>query len=156
MPEEKLKEINMRGVDEVNQLYGDEKLRTLQRRHGRFINAALMVMLNGAIISHTLSNSRVLSGPGGQYNFVAMAHALPDARFVIMLRSTRSDKGKVYSNIVWEYGEVTVPRHLRDIVVTEYGIADLRGKTDKEVIMELLNITDSRFQEKLLKKAKNT
>ncbi len=153
MDDEQRKEINMRGVDEVNQLYGDEKLRSLQRKDGRFINAALMVMLNGAIISHTLKNSRVLSGPGGQYNFVAMAHALKDARFVIMLRSTKNIKGRVSSNIVWEYGEVTVPRHLRDIVVTEYGIADLRGKTDKEVMMELLNITDSRFQEKLLKKA---
>ncbi len=154
LPEEKLKEINMRGVDEVNQLYGDEELRRLQRRDGRFINAALMVMLNGAIISHTLKDSRVLSGPGGQYNFVAMAHALPDARFVIMVRTTRQDGKGVHSNIVWEYGEVTVPRHLRDIVVTEYGTADLRGRTDKEVIMELLKITDSRFQEKLLKKAK--
>ncbi len=154
LPEEKLKEINMRGVDEVNQLYGNEALRKLQRKDGRFINAALMVMLNGAIISHTLKDSRVLSGPGGQYNFVAMAHALEDARFVIMVRSTREDKKGVHSNIVWEYGEVTVPRHLRDIVITEYGIADLRGKTDKEVMMELLKITDSRFQEKLLKKAK--
>ncbi len=154
LPEERLKEINMRGVDEVNQLYGDEELRKLQRKDGRFINAALMVMLNGAIISHTLKDSRVLSGPGGQYNFVAMAHALPDARFVIMLRSTRSDKQGLHSNIIWEYGEVTVPRHLRDIVVTEYGIADLRGKTDKEVMTTLLQITDSRFQERLLKKAK--
>ncbi len=156
MPEERLKEINMRGVNEINQLYGDEKLRSLQRKDGRFINAALMVMLNGTIISHTLNNSRVLSGPGGQYNFVAMAHALPDARFIIMLRSTKTINGKVTSNIVWEYGEATVPRHLRDIVVTEYGIADLRGKTDKEVMMALLNVTDSRFQEKLLKKAKKS
>lgn len=154
MPEDELKLINMRGVNEVNQLYGDEKLRSLQRKDGRFINAALMIMLNGAIISHTLNNYRVVSGPGGQYNFVAMAHALPDAKFVIMLRSTRKDGSKVTSNIVWEYGEVTVPRHLRDIVVTEYGIADLRGRTDKEVICALLNITDSRFQDKLLKKAK--
>ncbi len=154
MPEDKLKEINMRGVNEINQLYGNEKLRTLQRRDGRFINAALMVMLNGAIISHTLNNCRVVSGPGGQYNFVSMAHALPDARFLIMVRSTRTDRGKVSSNIVWEYGEITVPRHLIDIVVTEYGIADLRGKTDKQVIIEMLKITDSKFQEKLLKKAK--
>ncbi|MBO6279736.1 MAG: acetyl-CoA hydrolase, partial [Pseudomonas sp.] len=43
--------------------------------------------------------------------------------------------------------------HLRDIVVTEYGIADLRGKTDKQVIEALLNITDSRFQTELIAQA---
>jgi acyl-CoA hydrolase len=38
------------------------------------------------------------------------------------------------------------PGTLRDIVVTEYGIADLRGKPDAAVIEALLNISDSRFQ----------
>ncbi|MGH8320756.1 MAG: acetyl-CoA hydrolase/transferase C-terminal domain-containing protein, partial [Gammaproteobacteria bacterium] len=46
-------------------------------------------------------------------------------------------------------------RHLRDIVITEYGIADLRGKQDWEVIAALLNITDSRFQNELLQRAKS-
>jgi hypothetical protein len=49
---------------------------------------------------------------------------------------------------------MTIPRHLRDIVVTEFGIADLRGKSDKEIIVQLLNITDSRFQEGLAQDAK--
>ncbi|MCB0387006.1 MAG: acetyl-CoA hydrolase, partial [Bdellovibrionales bacterium] len=43
--------------------------------------------------------------------------------------------------------------HLRDFVVTEYGIADLRGKTDAEVIAALLNVADSRFQENLRQEA---
>ena len=34
--------------------------------------------------------------------------------------------GRTTSNIVWSYGHTTIPRHLRDIVVTEYGVADLR------------------------------
>ncbi|MCY1426978.1 hypothetical protein D9M71_428070 [compost metagenome] len=59
----------------------------------------------------------------------------------------------VSSNVVWEYGHCTIPRHLRDIVVTEYGIADLRGKTDAKVIEELLNISDSRFQPGLIEQA---
>jgi hypothetical protein len=42
---------------------------------------------------------------------------------------------------------------LRDIVVTEYGIADLRGRTDREVIAALLNIADSRFQDGLKREA---
>lgn len=49
---------------------------------------------------------------------------------------------------------MTIPRHLRDIVVTEYGIADLRGRTDEEVIIALLEIADSRFQDGLVKEAK--
>jgi hypothetical protein len=48
-----------------------------------------------------------------------------------------------------------VPRHLRDIVVTEYGIADLRGKTDRDVIAAMLAVTDSRFQGELLREAKD-
>jgi hypothetical protein len=39
-------------------------------------------------------------------------------------------------------------------VVTEYGIADLRGRTDQEIVAALLNVTDSRFQGELLARAK--
>jgi hypothetical protein len=101
-----------------------------------------------------LEDGRVVSGVGGQYNFVAMAHELPGARSVLMLRSTRTKGGKTTSNIVGHYGHITIPRHLRDIVVTEYGIADLRGKSDKDIIAELLKVTDSRFQDELLSQAK--
>jgi hypothetical protein len=44
---------------------------------------------------------------------------------------------------------------LRDIVVTEYGIADLRGKTDRDVIAAMLAVADSRFQDELLRQAKD-
>lgn len=148
-------QIGMRGVAYVNQLYGpDLELRTLQRRDARFVNTTMMVTLLGAAISDGLADGRVVSGVGGQYNFVAMAHALPGARSILCLRSTRTSAGETTSNIVWNYGHTTIPRHLRDIVVTEYGIADLRGRTDSEVITALLNIADSRFQEDLLGKAK--
>ncbi len=96
----------------------------------------------------------MVSGVGGQYNFVAQAFALPEARAIITLPATRTKAGKTHSNIVWQYGHTTLPRHLRDIVVTEYGIADLRDKSDAEVIAELLKVTDSRFQPELLHKAK--
>jgi hypothetical protein len=95
-----------------------------------------------------------VSGVGGQYNFVAMAHALPDARSILCLRATRTRHGRTTSNILWSYGHETIPRHLRDLVVTEYGIADLRAGTDAEVIAALLNVADSRFQGELLAQAK--
>jgi len=44
---------------------------------------------------------------------------------------------------------------LRDLVVSEYGIADLRGKSDEHVIAQMLSITDSRFQAELLARAKD-
>ena len=43
---------------------------------------------------------------------------------------------------------------MRDILVTEYGVAYLRGKTDREIVIELLKVCDSRFQNELLLKAK--
>ncbi len=154
MPERELRQIDMCGVGFVNQLYGaDFELRCLQRRDARFVNTAMMMTLLGAAVSDTLENGRVVSGVGGQYNFVAMAHALPGARAVLCLRATREKAGEVSSNIVWNYGQATIARHLRDIVVTEYGIADLRSATDAEVIARLLNIADSRFQPQLLAKA---
>ena len=144
-------QINMTGIGFVNQLYGDEALKRLQRRHARFVNTGLVVTLAGAVNSDTLEDGRVLSGVGGQYNFVTMAHALEDGRAVMMIRSTREDAGALRSNIRGTYGSITIPRHLRDIVVTEYGIADLRGRTDEEVATALVHIADSRFQDVLLR-----
>jgi hypothetical protein len=137
----------MRAISFVNELYGHEwELKVAQRRHARFVNTTMMVTGLGAAVSDTLADGRVVSGVGGQYNFVAMAHALPDARSILCVRATRESRGEVSSSIPWSYGQATIPRHLRDIVVTEYGIADLRSRTDREVVEALLAIMDSRFQ----------
>jgi acyl-CoA hydrolase len=154
MSEEQNKQIGMTTVDNVNHLYGDQVLKSLQRKDGRFVNTCLMVTLSGGVVSDGLEDGRVVSGVGGQYNFVSMAHALQDGRLVMMLRSYRVKDGQAVSNIIWNYGHTTIPRILRDIVVTEYGIANLRSKSDKEIIAALLNIADSRFQDELLAKAK--
>jgi acyl-CoA hydrolase len=144
LPQSKRLEFNMTRISYINELYGQEELKRLQRLDARFINTAFTMTLLGAGVADQLEDGRVLSGVGGQYNFVAQGHALEGARSVLLLRS---------SNIVWEYGHCTIPRHLRDIVVTEYGIADLRGKTDAAVIEALLNISDSRFQAGLIEQA---
>jgi hypothetical protein len=114
----------------------------------------MMLTTLGAAVSDGLADGRVVSGVGGQYNFVAMAHALPGARSVLCVRSTRRKDGRLSSNIVTSYGHTTIPRHLRDIAITEYGIADLRGRTDAECVTAMLNIADSRFQNALLAEAK--
>jgi acyl-CoA hydrolase len=154
LPESERRQFSMGGVAYLNQLDGpDQALKIAQRRHARFINSTLMVSLLGAAVSDGLADGQVISGVGGQYNFVAMAHSLPEARSILNLRSTREKNGVITSNILWNYAHTTIPRHLRDIVVTEYGFADVRGRTDQDVIAALLNIADSRFQDALKREA---
>src|SRR6202048_3395217 len=156
MPPAELAQLRMTSVSFVNELYGDnEPAKRRARVSGRFINHAMMATLLGAVVSDGLDDGRVVSGVGGQYNFVAQAFALQGARSIIVLPATRATAGRVTSNIRWNYGHTTIPRHLRDIVVTEYGIADLRGKSDREVIAAMLSVADSRFQGELLARAKH-
>src|SRR5215472_14678444 len=138
----------------VNELYGDETGKRRARAKARFVNNAMMATLLGAAISDALADGQVVSGVGGQYNFVAQSFALEDARSIIMLRATRTARRRTSSNVLWNYGHTTIPRHLRDIVVTEYGIADLRGKSDRDVIAAMLAVADSRFQDELLRRAR--
>lgn len=158
MPPQELAKIDMTRIDFINQLYSQQKgqsaLKRAQRRKARFMNTTMIVTLLGAAASDALESGQVVSGVGGQYNFVAMAHALPDARLVMMLRATHDNKDGLKSSIVWNYGHTTIPRHLRDIIVTEYGVADLRGQPDGEVVKRLIAVADSRFQDELVAQAK--
>ncbi len=154
LSEIELSEINMTSVARTNDLLWNPELLTLQRQHARFVNTAMMATLGGAIVSDGLNNLQEVSGVGGQFDFVEMAQKLENARSIINCHSVRKTKNKIKSNIVSQYPNMTIPRHMRDIVVTEYGIADCRSKTDEEIIKTILNVTDSRFQEGLLKQAK--
>jgi acyl-CoA hydrolase len=154
LPDDECRAIGMRRISEINQLYGgNETLERLQRRHARFFNSCMMATALGAAVSDALDDGRVVSGVGGQYNFVAMAHALPEARSVLMFRAARDDKGRRESNVRWNYGHTTIPRHLRDIYLNEYGIADLRGLTDEDCVQAMAAITEAPFQGGLLQQA---
>ncbi len=147
--------LDMTRVSDVNQLYGGrEKLDALQRRGARFFNTCMMATVLGAAVSDQLEDGRVVSGVGGQYNFVAMAHALDDGRSILLLHAARDAHGRLESNIRYNYGHTTIPRHLRDIYVTEYGIADLRGRSDEACIKAMLSIADARFMDALAREAK--
>jgi hypothetical protein len=82
-----------------------------------------------------------------------MAHALENGRSILMIRATKEEGGKIESNVRWSYTQTTIPRHLRDVVVTEYGIADVRGRSDEEVATALIEIADARHQDGLLEAA---
>ncbi len=89
----------------------------------------------------------------------AKRRARVDARFVnnammaTLMGAAVSDgleNGQVVSG-----GHETIPRHLRDVFVTEYGVADTKGKSDADVIAALLGVADSRFQAELARQAKD-
>ncbi len=147
LPEAERAGIGMTRVSHINELYGgNEALERLQRRDSRFFNTCMMMTALGAAASDALDDGRVVSGVGGQYNFVAMAHALHDGRSVLMLRASRQAGGKRCSNILWNYGHTTIPRHLRDIAITEYGVADLRTAGDEECVEKMVALCDAAYQ----------
>ena len=154
MPEKERARIQMMPVSFTNQLYGDETAKRAARRDARFVNAAMKATTLGGVISDVTGNGQIVSGVGGQFNFVDQAFALRDARAIITLQSTRESKGKVTSNIVWDHPHETIPRHYRDVIITEYGIADLRGRSDAKCVMAMISIADSRFQPELLDRSK--
>jgi acyl-CoA hydrolase len=155
LPADEARGLGMTRISHINELYGGWEARErLQRRHARFFNTCMMTTALGAAVSDALDDGRVVSGVGGQYNFVAMAHALRDGRSVLMFRATREQAGRARSSVLWNYGHCTIPRHLRDIAVTEYGIADLRGVDDAGCVAAMAAIADARFQSGLLEKAR--
>ena len=155
MTAEQIARIQMAPVSFTNGLYGDEEAKRRARVDARFVNSVMMATLMGAAVSDGLENGQVVSGVGGQYNFVAQAFALAGARSVLTLEATRQAGAKPQSNIRWSYGHETIPRHLRDVVVTEYGVADIRGKSDADVIAAMLEVADSVFQDELARQAKD-
>jgi acyl-CoA hydrolase len=152
---EQARGIGMTRVSHINELYGmNEALEREQRRDARLFNTCMMMTALGAAVSDGLDDGRVVSGVGGQYNFVAMGHALHHARSVLMLRAVRGSDAAAASNVLWNYGHTTIPRHLRDVAITEYGIADLRGRSDEDCTLAMLRLTDARFQQALLDQAR--
>jgi acyl-CoA hydrolase len=153
-PSNQAPRMRMTRISEINQLgTGEAVLRSAQRRHARFINTTMMQTVLGAAVSDALADGRVVSGVGGQYNFVAMGHALPDARSVLLFRALRESGGEVSSSLLGHYGHATIPRHLRDVAISEYGIADLRDRGDADCIRAMLAIGDARFMPTLAAQA---
>jgi acyl-CoA hydrolase len=155
MPQDALNRIQMKAVSFTNEVLEETDAKRRARIDARFVNNVMMATLLGAAISDGLDDGRIVSGVGGQYNFVAQAFALPGARSILTLEASRGAGAKAESNIRWSYAHQTVPRHLRDVFVTEYGVADARGKSDQDVIAAMLAIADSRFQGELIREAKD-
>ena len=120
------------------------------------INNALMVDLTGQVASETIG-PRVLTGVGGQTAFSIAANYSKGGRSITVLPSSHIINGQRVSQIVPSLPEaavVTVPRTLVDNVVTEHGIATLRGKSIRERIGELIAVAHPDFQAELKAEAK--
>ena len=155
MPEERRRDFDMTAVSFTNALYGGEEEKRRDRVHARFLNNAMKVDVLGAAQSDTLGDGRVVSGVGGQHDFVEQALALRGANSVIMVHSHRISDGEAEPNIVWQLDRTTIPRHMRDVVVTEYGVAWLKGASDGECIERMAAIADHRFAKDLIAKARS-
>jgi 4-hydroxybutyrate CoA-transferase len=118
------------------------------------INSAISIDLTGQLAAESIGAAMV-SGPGGQLAFATGAQLSKGGRFVSTLPSTA--KGETISRIVpqLESGTVvTIPRTLADVVVTEFGIARLYGKTHRERALELIAIAHPDFRAALNKEAR--
>ncbi len=113
------------------------------------INTALQVDLLGQVCSQSIG-SRHFSGTGGQLDTHRGAQMSPGGRGIIALRSTVKD-GAI-STIVPTLSpgaEVTVPSQDVDTIVTEYGVAELRGRSLQERVAALIAIAHPDFRDEL-------
>ena len=115
----------------------------IARNHSMItVNGALCVDLYGQVVADTIGG-RQFSGIGGHEDFIAPSGLSLDDRSLVCLRSTSVVDGVTISRIVPALPEgwvVTTPRHQLDLVVTEHGVAHLRGRTVRERALELAEI----------------
>ena len=116
------------------------------------INGALAIDIQGQVVADTISGGQ-FSGIGGAEDFVAGAGLELSDRSLICLPSTFSKDGVLQSRIVPWFGPgavITTPRHQVDVIVTEYGAAELEGRTVRERGQALAAIAHPQFRDELL------
>lgn len=116
------------------------------------INSALEVDLTGQVCADSIG-TRLYSGVGGQLDFIYGASRAKEGVPIIAL----SSKAKTFSRIVTTLkpgaGVVTSRNHVR-YIVTEYGVADLYGKTIRQRAQQLIQIAHPEYREQLQYEAK--
>ncbi|MDP5460247.1 acetyl-CoA hydrolase/transferase family protein [Alishewanella sp. SMS8] len=117
------------------------------------INSALQVDLSGQVCADSLG-TKIYSGVGGQMDFVRGASLSEGGRAIIALPATATGGtvSRISSLLAPGAGVVTTRAHV-NYIVTEYGIAQLRGKSLTERAKALINIAAPAFQERLAQQA---
>jgi acyl-CoA hydrolase len=119
------------------------------------VNGALTVDLYGQVVADTIGGQQ-FSGIGGHEDFIAQSGLSLSDRSLVCLRSTSNVEGVRISRIVPTLPEgwvVTTPRHQLDLVVTEHGVAHLRGRTVRERARALAEIAEPEFRAELRARA---
>jgi acyl-CoA hydrolase len=115
------------------------------------INGALAIDIQGQVVADTIGGMQ-FSGVGGHEDFVAGPGLSLEARALICMRSTVEIEGKLRSRIApwFDAGAViTTPRHQVDVVITEYGTAELQGRTIHQRGEALAGIAHPDFRDEL-------
>lgn len=138
--------IEMHPVDYTN------KLQVIARNKKMIaINSALEVDLLGQVCADTLG-SKQYAGVGGQLDFVRGAGMSEGGKSIIALPSTAKEHSRIVP-VLKTGAAVTTSRNDVDYVVTEYGMAALKGRTVRERMKALINIASPAWREALIKKA---
>jgi 4-hydroxybutyrate CoA-transferase len=118
------------------------------------INGSIEVDFTGQIVSDSIGNI-MRTGIGGQLDFVIGAFWSPGGRAINLVPSTTENDtiSRIVPYTTWG-GRVTVPRHYAGYIVTEYGIADLYGRSEPERAEALIQIAHPKFREELEKGAR--
>lgn len=115
------------------------------------INSAIEVDLTGQVCADSIG-PKLYSGVGGQLDFIYGASRSREGVPIIALPSTARNISRIVSMLKPGAGVVTTRNHVR-YVVTEYGVADLYGKTIRQRAKSLINIAHPEFREQLTQEA---
>jgi len=120
------------------------------------INSAIEVDLTGQVVADSIGH-RFYSGVGGQMDFVRGAALAAEGRAIIALPSTAADGSvsRITASLQEGAGIVTTRAHVRT-VVTEWGVAELFGKSTRERAEALASIAHPAFRDALTEEARRS
>ena len=159
LDQEELDQIHMNPHFELHDFgYTDDLRHLIQQENFVAVNNALVVDLTGQVSAEALDH-RPYTGVGGQTVFMIAGAYSKGGKSISVTPSSSvpTATGTRVSRIVPTLGAgaaVTVPRTYVDYVVTEHGVAELRGKTLKERAAALLEVSHPDFQDELKAEAK--
>ena len=139
-------QIEMYPIDYVN-----HPLVIMQHRNFVSINSCIQVDLMGQVVAETIGSMQI-SGVGGQVDFVRGAAMAENGRSIIAMTSTALH-GKVSKivPVITDGAAITTSRNDVDYVITEYGIAALKGRSLRKRAEALIAIAHPKFREELKK-----
>ena len=117
------------------------------------INTAIMIDLTGQLVFDSVGR-RMQSGPGGQLEFVIGAVYSPGGRSIHALPSMSGEHSRIVAELP-QGARVGVPRYLTDIIVSEYGVASMFGKSERARAEELIAIAHPEQRAELRARARH-